>query len=641
MIKKILSFAILLIVTTSPIFSQQTGSFDATIQFMGENRTLSLYVPTDYDAEKSYKVIIGLHGMGDNSQNFRNVLHTQADWQGLFEETIFIYPDGGNDQGSDFYTPAGDEEIIQASIDFLNENYSIDATEIIMTGFSLGGRSALKYGLDFPDKFKGMFLNAAAIQSILDAKNDPTYSLRYKFENSSKLPIVLSVGSEDIAFAAFNQVIYDAMKEQNGIVLINVIDGMGHTICSNSFTQQYVGIINNPLFEELAIEMNTEYNHKNVNEMLYGHTLKLRTFSKTDITSIKFQLSENGISTEYTWTGEMSAFEMTEITLPEFELEEGTNSLDISILEVNGETEGFISIVENILVRIEYFPTGYVPPFVETFENNSQTLALWETEFSGNVFRWGLDNSAAKEGTNSMTNFNQPFYYINEGIEEILFTPPIDLTKLEEPELSFDLAFNYLQFGPPDYQQELTFSDELIVYLSTNFGKTYREVYNKIASQLATSTEPIYNPNSLEAAIFVPTDDEWRKETIDLSKYKDNDNVIFKFVSRSGLGGTTYLDNVRVGEPVTSVEEELATNTALYPIPAISKTTLTFEYTANGFATLELFDILGNKVLTMNNVAVQNGNNSIEINTTSLNSGVYVIKLSDSNLILTQKLIVE
>ena len=329
MIKKLLSYVILLIISTSSVFAQQTGSFDTTIEFMGENRTLSLYVPTDYDAEKSYKVIIGLHGMGDNSQNFRNVLHTQADWQGQFEETIFIYPDGGSDQGSDFYSPAGDEEIIQEAIDYLKENYSIDENEIIMTGFSLGGRSALKYGLDFPEKFKGMFLNAAAIQSILDANNDPTYSLRYKFENSSKLPIVLSVGDDDVAFAAFNQVIYDAMKEQNGIVLLNIIEGMGHTIAPNQLTQQYVNFINNPLFEGEAIELNIERNHVNVDEEKFTPVLDLRGYSQEDITNIKFTLTFNDAASEYEWTGTMPAYEMTEIELPELDLVEGRNILNV------------------------------------------------------------------------------------------------------------------------------------------------------------------------------------------------------------------------------------------------------------------------------------------------------------------------
>jgi Secretion system C-terminal sorting domain len=107
------------------------------------------------------------------------------------------------------------------------------------------------------------------------------------------------------------------------------------------------------------------------------------------------------------------------------------------------------------------------------------------------------------------------------------------------------------------------------------------------------------------------------------------------------MGGTTYLDNVMVSDEVTAVEETYATNTAVYPMPAVSQTTLSFEYEKNSVANLEIYDILGNKVQAMQNIAVVNGSNTIDINTSKLNSGVYMIKLMDSNVILTQKLIVE
>ncbi len=89
-------------------------------------------------------LIIGLHGLGDNSVSYRNA------WTGSFAfathmpNTILICPDGGSDQNKDFYMPAGDEAIIQECISYAQAHYNINPSEIILQGFSLGGRSALR-----------------------------------------------------------------------------------------------------------------------------------------------------------------------------------------------------------------------------------------------------------------------------------------------------------------------------------------------------------------------------------------------------------------------------------------------------------------------------------------------------------------
>ena len=105
--RKLLSAAILLFCIFQ-VQAQQTGSFNTTVMFNGQSRTLSCYVPNDYDSTLAYKVMIGLHGMGDNSTNYRNVLSDSA-WRSVFPQTIFVFPDGG---GSDFYAEPGSEDII-------------------------------------------------------------------------------------------------------------------------------------------------------------------------------------------------------------------------------------------------------------------------------------------------------------------------------------------------------------------------------------------------------------------------------------------------------------------------------------------------------------------------------------------------
>src|SRR5665647_2517465 len=107
--------AFLLITISSK--AQQIGSFSDTINFMSQDRILSCYVPTNYDTSINYRLMVCLHGLGDNSNNYRNGLINSLNWKTVFTNTIFICPDGGSDANKDFSTPPGDEEIIAKCID--------------------------------------------------------------------------------------------------------------------------------------------------------------------------------------------------------------------------------------------------------------------------------------------------------------------------------------------------------------------------------------------------------------------------------------------------------------------------------------------------------------------------------------------
>ena len=109
--------------------AQQTGSFDDNINFNSQPRALSNFVPTNYDPAQSYRLVIALHGAGDNSNNYRDALVNGLSFEAAFPNTILICPDGGTDPTKDFYTPAGDEGVIQAAIDYATANYNINASD--------------------------------------------------------------------------------------------------------------------------------------------------------------------------------------------------------------------------------------------------------------------------------------------------------------------------------------------------------------------------------------------------------------------------------------------------------------------------------------------------------------------------------
>ena len=68
----------------------QTGSVSATISFNGADRNLACYIPKNYDSTKTYQLMICLHGLGDNSTNYRNALINSLAWNTNFPNTIFV-----------------------------------------------------------------------------------------------------------------------------------------------------------------------------------------------------------------------------------------------------------------------------------------------------------------------------------------------------------------------------------------------------------------------------------------------------------------------------------------------------------------------------------------------------------------------
>jgi len=174
--------------------AQTTGSYDTTIAFMSGTRAMSVYVPTTYTAGTPHKLMVCLHGLGDTCTNYRNALIGTLAWNTNMPNTIYVCPEASS-RNADYYFPTGAEAIVQASIDYARSLYNIDTNEIILQGFSLGGRAALRYGLDNYSKFKALLLNTPAIQGVKQALNGTPYPFNYA--NARNIPVYITHGGTD------------------------------------------------------------------------------------------------------------------------------------------------------------------------------------------------------------------------------------------------------------------------------------------------------------------------------------------------------------------------------------------------------------------------------------------------------------
>ncbi|MFA7326227.1 MAG: T9SS type A sorting domain-containing protein [Candidatus Kapaibacterium sp.] len=616
-------------------YAQKTGSFDENITFNGEQRTVSFYVPLNYSPDSTYKLMVGLHGAGDNSSNYRAAIHSTLKWETVIPNTIFVYPDGGSDQSRDFYAPAGDEQIINEAISKAKSLYSnIDNNEIILQGFSLGGRSALIFGLDNPDTFKGLVLNTPAIQGIYDLENKLglDYSINYK--NSSKIPIAIVHGEDDFAYLEINQKLEKKIIKENGIVYRVQITNMPHTIPPSQIEVNFFNFINNPYRDGVDIQMVELDMPQRTCDNTLTTNLLIRNFGGITSGKINVKVIINGKVKEFTPDITLDPYKALTISLNDDDLAllSGKNNIEV-IAEPSTGTD--LNVNNNsISGEIYMYDESISESLIMGFEGNEKHYEDWFNESEGNLLTWSVDSDVSKSGNNSMSTFNTVLLFTSQGLSEDLLSPYFDLTQLENKSVIFDYAFNYHKYTPPYFTQDVIFTDTLRVFISNDCGDTYDLLFEKSGAELATADEPIVNPLDITSAIFVPNNDEWGTINIDLSDYSFQSNSTLKFSLVSGQGGTIYLDNIRIGDASSSVESVKEKTVSIAPNPARNE--ITINDTKPTAETKYTLTSLNGTVIDSFNIE---GLKSINVN--SLNSGVYFITKTIGNTKETHKFIKE
>jgi PKD repeat protein len=148
---------------------------------------------------------------------------------------------------------------------------------------------------------------------------------------------------------------------------------------------------------------------------------------------------------------------------------------------------------------------------------------------------WAKSTTVGRAPTAGNSMWFNNFAY-NDADDDEVKIKPLNFSSLSAAQMTFDVA--YARYNAGNF-------DGLEVLVSTNCGYSFTSVYSKSGSTLATA------PDNTSA--FVPTSAQWRTETIDLTAFINQPNVIISFKNLSGYGNNIYVDNINVtGTPVSS-----------------------------------------------------------------------------------------
>ncbi|MNU92289.1 PKD domain protein [compost metagenome] len=268
-------------------------------------------------------------------------------------------------------------------------------------------------------------------------------------------------------------------------------------------------------------------------------------------------------STSYSWTFTGGTPSTSTATNPTITYNTaGTYAVTLVATNANGsdmETKtAYITVVSSTasaLPLTEGFATATFPPTGWSIQNNNNSATTWAR--SATV---GLTPTAG----NSMWFDN---YQFEDADDDIVRIKPLVFTGYSSAQLVFSVAY-------ARYNNAST--DGLEVLVSTDCGLTFTSVYSKSGATLATTT------NTTNA--FAPnTAAQWRSETVNLTPYVGQANVIVAFKNLSAYGNNIYVDNINITGVATATPPTPSFNTTVTSVCAGQS--VTYNNTSTGSPT--------------------------------------------------------
>lgn len=202
----------------------------------------------------------------------------------------------------------------------------------------------------------------------------------------------------------------------------------------------------------------------------------------------------------------------------------GTYSVQLVASNANG------SSTYSVLAYINVTSPASIP-LVQDFQSATFAPTNWYVNDAGNDnVKWKLATTAGYSSTQS-TVFDNWTDSITPTRDEL--KTYVNLSGFSSAKMTFYRSYSQTFAAP--------YVDTLQIGVSTNCGTSTTYPYLKGGSQLATATTSNSN------APFTPTaTTQWKKDSIDLTPYVGQANVMVAFINRGHYGDAIYLDNINI-----------------------------------------------------------------------------------------------
>ncbi len=320
-----------------------------------------------------------------------------------------------------------------------------------------------------------------------------------------------------------------------------------------------------------------------------------------------------------TYTGTLATtYATATVTIPNVTFSAQPN---LSFVITGGD--GGTGIVTNNMIsaNLTYLNKVTAPisePFSASFPSTD-----WNTT-GGLWFTYGGTAITGHDGVNANYAAGCSFYSASAGTTGNLVLPELNMSALSG-NAGLKFWVSYAGYNGTE-------NDRLDVVVSTNCGASWTSIWNKSASTLATHAAFAGQYIATAAA-------DWRQESVDLSAYVGQDNVLVAFKGTSGYGNYCWIDDINLTSTTGVQNISLNSGLSVYPNPATNNITLATNFAVAQEASIEITNVLGQVVYTQNLGMVNAGTNNIGINIADLSAGAYMVNLHTANGVSTTKFV--
>ena len=367
------------------------------------------------------------------------------------------------------------------------------------------------------------------------------------------------------------------------------------------------------------------------NGATFSPSLTLQNLGGTTLTSclINYQI-DNGAVQTLNWTGSLVFGQATMVTLPNIVSGVGAHTLVCYSSLPNGAADQNTTNDQS-LTNFNITSSASLP-VVEGFESNLLPSAMWSVSHTAsNGVDFSVTTNAAATGTKSAMLDNMSNTAGNNSILQTYAT--YDLSTFTNPALSFKAAYQ---------KKAATNNDMLQVSTSTDCGASWQSRWVRWSPALSTLS-------GTGTTAYIPAATDFITYTVNISHIATSTNAIFRWEFNgdvNGVGNNLYIDDINIvdlPQPQTSIKNmEALVNLTLYPNPSTGVVNLAFNFTEKHSVAIQVNDMLGRVIETMDAKSYQAGETILTLGTkNNYQTGVYFVNITVDGQKVSKKVIVE
>ncbi len=219
------------------------GFRDREIRVQGEPFTYQVFLPASWTAEKSWPIVMFLHGAGERGTD--GVAHTRVGLPRLLRrwpdfEAVVVMPQCPR---GTWWGQAEVEERVYAALEDALQTYRGDPERVYLTGLSLGGYGTWAFGFKYPGKFAALVPVCGGVAARSRIPPPPWHPAALDGDAYAataraigKTPVWAFHGEADrVIPVSESRRLVEALRALGGDVRYTEYEGVGH----NSWDQAY------------------------------------------------------------------------------------------------------------------------------------------------------------------------------------------------------------------------------------------------------------------------------------------------------------------------------------------------------------------------------------------------------------------